>query len=406
MSTIEALASQELAGFSGIVLRPGDAGYDDARQVYNAMFDRRPALIAQCRNTADVAAAVRFARAHGLPLAVRGGGHSIAGFSVCDDGVVIDLSLMKHIDVDPDERTARAQPGVLLGELDAATQQHGLATPLGFVSVTGIAGLTLNGGMGFLARKHGLSCDNLIAAEVVLADGTVVHASDTENADLMWGLRGGGGNFGIVTNFEYRLHEVSEVYVDMRFYEPSALARPVAGVRRRRADAARGGDRVRRHVRGAEQRDVPRGAARQVRRAHAARLPRRRSRRESRARTTLGRAGTGVRHGDADAVRRRPDDAGRRTCRGAGRTTGRRATSRRSARVPSTCSSSSAATATSPHCQPGILLLGGAVVAGGRDRRPPTAAATRRSTSRSTTSGRTRPRTKRRSRGAARSTTR
>jgi FAD/FMN-containing dehydrogenase len=223
MSTIEALATQDLAGFSGVVLRPGDAGYDDARRVYNAMFDRRPGLIAQCRNTADVATAVRFARAHGVPVAVRSGGHSVAGFSICDDGLVIDLSLMKHIDVDPDGRTVRAQPGVILGELDAATQQYGLATPLGFISQTGIAGLTLNGGIGFLARKHGLACDNLIAAEVVLADGTVVRASDADNAELMWGLRGGGGNFGIVTNFEYRLHEVSEIYPDMRFFDPSAL---------------------------------------------------------------------------------------------------------------------------------------------------------------------------------------
>src|SRR5206468_3206861 len=142
--------------FSGTILQPGDSGYDAARGVYNAMFDgRRPALILQCRNTADVAAAVRYARDHDLLTAVRGGGHSIAGFSTCDGGVVIDLSPMKHIDVDPDGRTVRAQPGVLLGELDAATQEHGLATPLGFVSVTGIAGLTLNGGIGFLARKHG-----------------------------------------------------------------------------------------------------------------------------------------------------------------------------------------------------------------------------------------------------------
>ena len=211
-------ADQGPAGFTGPLLQPGDDGYDEAREVYNAMFDRRPALIAQCRNTGDVAAAVRFARDHDLLVAVRGGGHSVAGFSVCDGGIVIDLSLMKHIDVDPDARTVRAQPGVLLGELDAATQQHGLATPLGFVSPTGIAGLTLNGGIGFQARKHGLSCDNLIAAEVVLADGTVVRASDTENPDLMWGLRGGGGNFGIVTNFEYRLHEVADIYVEMRFY--------------------------------------------------------------------------------------------------------------------------------------------------------------------------------------------
>ncbi len=136
---------------------------------------------------------------------------------------MIDLSLMKHVDVDPDRRIARVQPGVLLGELDAATQEHGLATPLGFISVTGVAGLTLNGGIGWLTRKHGLSCDNLVAAEVVLADGSVVRANDAENSDLMWGLRGGGGNFGIVTSFEYRLHEISDVYFEMRFYDAAAL---------------------------------------------------------------------------------------------------------------------------------------------------------------------------------------
>jgi FAD/FMN-containing dehydrogenase len=225
MGGIDDTAVEKLATeFTGELLRDGDAGYDDARQVYNGMFsDRRPALIARCRSTADVVAAVNFGRATGVDVAVKGGGHSIPGFSAIDGGLLIDLSAMKHIDVDPDGRVARAQPGVLLGELDAATQKHGLAAPLGFVSVTGIAGLTLNGGIGFLARKHGLSCDNLLAAEVVLADGTVVLASDDENADLMWGLRGGGGNFGIVTRFEYRLHEVSEVYLEMRFYEPEAM---------------------------------------------------------------------------------------------------------------------------------------------------------------------------------------
>ncbi|HUP85532.1 MAG TPA: FAD-binding oxidoreductase [Acidimicrobiales bacterium] len=216
---------QKLAtGFSGDLLQDGDEGYDDARRVYNGMFDRRPGLIARCLTTGDVAAAVQVAREHDLLVAVRGGGHSIAGFSVCDGGLMIDLSRMKSIDVDPEGRTARAQPGVLLQELDAATQAFGLATPLGFVSVTGIAGLTLNGGIGFLSRKHGLSCDNLIGAEVVLANGEVVHASDSEDVDLLWGLRGGGGNFGIVTSFEYRLHEVSEIYGDMQFFTADRFA--------------------------------------------------------------------------------------------------------------------------------------------------------------------------------------
>ncbi len=224
MTTIDTDTTELLAaGFSGNLLRPGDAMYDEARQVYNAMFDRHPALIVQCRNTEDVVAAMKFARAAGLEVAVRAGGHSIAGFSACEGGIVIDLSLMKHVDVDPDRRIARVQPGVLLGELDAATQEHGLATPLGFISVTGVGGLTLNGGIGWLTRKHGLSCDNLVAAEVVLANGSVVRANDTENSELMWGLRGGGGNFGIVTSFEYRLHEISDVYFEMRFYDAAAL---------------------------------------------------------------------------------------------------------------------------------------------------------------------------------------
>jgi FAD/FMN-containing dehydrogenase len=225
MATIDDMAVQKLATeFGGDLLRDGDDGFDDARDVYNGMFaNRRPALVARCRSTADVVAAVNFARTSGVEVAVKGGGHSIAGFSSIDGGLLIDLSAMKHIDVDADARIARAQPGVLLGELDAATQEHGLATTLGFVSVTGIAGLTLNGGIGYLARKHGLSCDNLIGAEVVLADGTVVTASDDDHADLMWGLRGGGGNFGIVTRFEYRLHEVTEIFGHMRFYEPAAM---------------------------------------------------------------------------------------------------------------------------------------------------------------------------------------
>ncbi len=196
------------AGFSGQVLDPGDEGYEEARKVQNGLIDKRPAAIARCLGAADVAAAVNFARNNGLEIAVRGGGHSVAGNAVCDGGLMIDLSLMKGIAVDPKARTARGEAGVTWGELNAATQQHSLATTGGVVSTTGIAGLTLGGGLGWLMGKYGLAVDNLIAAELVTADGEVLRASESEHSDLFWGLRGGGGNFGVVTSFEYRLHPV------------------------------------------------------------------------------------------------------------------------------------------------------------------------------------------------------
>lgn len=206
--------------FAGNVLKLGDPGFDEARLVFNGMFaDRKPAVILQCTSTEDVVSAVRFARESGLIVAVKGGGHSIAGFSAVEGGVLIDLSLMKRIDVDAEGRTAKAQPGVKWAELDTATQAHGLATPGGFISSTGIAGLTLNGGLvGYLTRKFGMACDNLVEAEVVTAEGEVVRTSESENPDLLWGLRGGGGNFGIVTQFTFKLHPVTDIFLSISMY--------------------------------------------------------------------------------------------------------------------------------------------------------------------------------------------
>ncbi len=196
------------AEIRGMALRPGDQGYDEARKIWNGMINRRPALIVRCVGTADVIACVKLAREEGLPLAIRGGGHNVAGSAVCDDGLVVDLSAMKGIEVDPGRRTARAQPGLLWGEFDRETQAFGLATTGGIVTHTGIAGLTLGGGIGWLMRRHGLTCDNLAAASVVTADGRFLRVGERENADLLWGLRGGGGNFGIVTAFKYHLHSL------------------------------------------------------------------------------------------------------------------------------------------------------------------------------------------------------
>ncbi|MCZ0738100.1 FAD-binding oxidoreductase [Phreatobacter sp. AB_2022a] len=223
----------------GEVVLEGAAGYDEARRVWNGAIDKRPAMIAYCTDAGDVVEAVTFARSQACPVAVRSGGHNVAGLSVCDGGMVIDLSRMKRIDVDPLRRIARAEAGLNLGEFDRATQAHGLATTMGINSDTGIAGLTLGGGFGKLGRKYGLTCDNLIAAEIVTADGDILRVSATDHPDLFWGLRGGGGNFGIATAFEYQLHPIGTSLVvasalhpydgaraAMRFYDEFARGAP------------------------------------------------------------------------------------------------------------------------------------------------------------------------------------
>jgi len=194
------------AGFRGAVLTPADAGYDEHRKIWNAMIDRRPGLIVRCTGTADVVAAVKLAAANRLLSSVKGGGHNIAGLAICEGGLVIDLSLMKGVMPRPDNQTVLAQAGCTLGDVDRETQLHAQAAVLGFVSATGIAGLTTGGGFGYLTRRHGWTCDNLVAMEVVTAEGAIVRASETENSDLFWALRGGSGNFGIVTSFEYKTY--------------------------------------------------------------------------------------------------------------------------------------------------------------------------------------------------------
>jgi FAD/FMN-containing dehydrogenase len=209
---VEQVRPAEIGGlrsrFRGALLRPGEEGYDEARRVWNGAIDRRPALIARCAGADDVNEALRFAREQDLLIAVRGGGHSVAGHGVCDGGIVIDLSLMKAVRVDPGARTARAAAGLLWNELDRATQRFGLATTGGVISHTGIAGLTLGGGLGHLMRRFGLTVDNLLAVDLVDAEGAARRVDETSEPELLWGLRGGGGNFGIVTAFEYRLHAV------------------------------------------------------------------------------------------------------------------------------------------------------------------------------------------------------
>lgn len=215
----------ELPGFGGELIHPGDTAYDDARSVFNGMIDRRPALVARCRDSEDVAIALNFAREQDLPISVYGGGHGVTGSAVVDAGICVDLRAMNAVDVDPDQRVARVEGGARWGGIDVATQEHGLAVTGGRVSDTGIGGLALGSGSGWLERKLGFTCDNLIKAEVVTADGRQIVASEDENADLFWGLRGGGGNFGIVTAFHLRLHPIGPLVLGGLLMYPMAMAR-------------------------------------------------------------------------------------------------------------------------------------------------------------------------------------
>ncbi len=213
------------AQIRGALCLPGEPGFDTARTLWNAMIDRRPALIVRALGAADVVAAVKFARARGLMIAIKGGGHNIAGNACCDGGLMLDLSLMRSVRVDAAARTARAEPGALLSDFDKETQAFGLATPLGINSTTGIAGLTLGGGFGWLSRRFGLTADNLLSADVVTADGRLLVASERENPDLFWAIRGGGGNFGVVTSFEFRLHQVGPTVLAGLIVHPFADAK-------------------------------------------------------------------------------------------------------------------------------------------------------------------------------------
>jgi FAD/FMN-containing dehydrogenase len=220
--TVNELSANTLkASLRGELIQPGDEGYDAARKVYNAMIDKRPALIARCADVADVITAVNFGRENGLLVSIRGGGHNAGGLGVCDDGLVIDLSLIRYTHVDPETRTVRVGGGCTWGDVDHATHAFGLAVPSGIISTTGVGGLTLGGGLGYLTRKCGLAIDNLIAADIVLADGRFVTADEKQHADLFWALRGGGGNFGVVTSFVFKAHPISTVYAGPMLWELS-----------------------------------------------------------------------------------------------------------------------------------------------------------------------------------------
>ena len=236
-------SAMQIPGFRGDLITPDHHDYDDARAVWNGTVDRRPRLIARCSGTADVAAAVRFARDRDLEIAVRGGGHNVAGTAVCDDGIVIDLSAMRAVSVDLVDSTALVQGGALWGDVDHETQAHGLATTGGIVSHTGVGGVSLGGGIGWLMRKHGLTVDNLVEAEVVTASGDIVRASANDHPDLFWALRGGGGNFGVVSSFRFALHPVGPTVMagPVFWAAEDTIRRPalLPGLRRRRARRAR-----------------------------------------------------------------------------------------------------------------------------------------------------------------------
>ncbi len=223
----EAKVQEFKASLRGELIRPGDSGYDDARKIWNGMIDKHPAFIARCTGAADIINAVNFASANKLLVAVRGGGHNVAGNAVCDGGIVIDLTRMKGIRIDPARRTARAEPGLTWAEFDRETQAFGLAQPGGIQSTTGIAGFTVGGGFGYLSRKYGLTIDNLLSADVVTADGRLLIASEKENSDLFWGIRGGGGNFGIVTSFKFGLHPIGPTILGGRLIYPLDKAKEV-----------------------------------------------------------------------------------------------------------------------------------------------------------------------------------
>lgn len=222
----------------GHVVLPDDPNYDEVREIWNAMINRRPAAIVQCATADDVAYAIAFARENGLEISIRGAGHNIAGNAVCDDGVMIDLSTMKHVRVDAQKRRAYVEPGATLADFDQATQVHGLATPVGINSTTGIAGLTLGGGFGWLTRKYGLTIDNLVSVETITADGNQIRASETENSDLFWAMRGGGGNFGVVTEFEFALHPVGPEILAGLIVFPFSQAKQVLTQYREFAESA------------------------------------------------------------------------------------------------------------------------------------------------------------------------